>query len=1847
MKKVLKRAMAFVLVIIMVVTMAPLMDIDVSAAYTESQVSGVKNSVISNSSASRYVDTMMGYYLKTNDRLMRNLNDGKSVVFFFDGCSDNVFGNGFNYKTNHMSAYVAVVKLSGGVPKIVYENENSSTIPDNPRLVNNTKAGNDGTPVPTVVDGIHNITITNHLSSYAALHVCDSGSSVNVIRCTSNSSYSSTSSGINIHARSFNNTVGPTTYSSTGCFNVGVQSPTSEYNNFMYAITGISNARNNRFGSTGKDVGVVVVDRYMYRDTLNKIYNDSSIVNTITQYSQNQATEANKKSGNSLFGYLDSCINQILDAAKNLINTNSNSGYVYRMTSSNGISFIKIAEGGPYTTAYPDSAGVWTIGYGHTGGVYKGMTISEAQAEQYLRNDLKTAETAVNNFMKQHNRYISQEQFDALVSFTFNVGSGWTTNSGYNIYKYMSTGNHTDQQVKETFGSWVNAGGKRLQGLVTRRAKEAALYLYGTYDGTGGSSNNSGTNNNVSNNHYNPSAGYGTGYYKITASSGVNVRSGAGTNYGRVSGLAKGTQVAITKVNGNWGQCSAGWICLDYASWIGNLEPVINVPATPSLKLTSSANMPTGKAVTVTWASAADAVCYDIYLKNSNGTVCQQSIGNTGNSVAFTINDAGKYTVTAVSRNTKYTSSTSNTINVTAHSPSIVTFKDWDGTVLSKQSIAYGSSATAPSNPSRYGWTFKKWVGSYSNVTSNQTVTAQYERNVYTITFVDEEGEVIGSKQKVEFEGAATAPTYTAPEGYTFLGWDKEFNYIESNMTIHPVIKWANEDLPVQILSTTTAVRESTGYTVNVSVRNNPDSVTDGRIIVALKTEDGKLLSMTESAAFHLKISANKTIEVFMPYDQAAVIAEIYVVEKFSTAIPISAVSSITIDQGTAWTNWSTTPNPDDAYQAEKRTEYRYRTKSTTTSSNSSLSGWTKYNTTSKWGDYGSWSSWTDSKITASDSRQVETRTVVASTNYKTVYHYYRYATSEHASSGSYAQSSSYPNRYSYTFDSPLETTTAINGYTRYKWWYNGTNWHGLYASSPYTTQEVVSYNYKTQYRYRDRSQIYTYYYYKWSDWSAWSTTATTGSDTKQVETRTTYRYLANDPSLVADNTGVIRTIAGKVDAALAGEQATLFIYKVDEASDFTNEYVGQTVIGNDGSYSFTFKLREEPSIKTGDYTVTLGIEGTSAAIYLDPIEAPKPQYTVTYKDWDGTVISTQKVTEGENATMPSTDPEREGYDFICWNDTATNIKDDLIVSPVYRIKTYAVVFVDWTKESVVLQHYEHGQPLVPPEMEATDDSYIVGWDAIIDGTTTVTDDMVVTAKYEKKTYTVTFLDETGELLNEYIIPYGGTVESPKDLDNENVELFGWVSDGDMENVTEDLVVVPVYKFKETVATPTVNIGTGEYTKKQTITLECDTDNAVIYYTLNGADPLVEGIEYTGPFEITTSTELKFAACALEMNDSASVRKLIAINDGSSVSKHIVQFVGNGAETDYDYFFVDDGNTLGFIEADFAIEGYVFTGAWYGEEFSTEWNFANDKVTDSMVICLTWVPETYEITFIGYDDEVLDVQQVEYLGEAVPPQCDEIEGYVFAGFDCDDFVVYGDKIITAKYIPEDEYVAVTLDKVKYRLLSGTSFELTATLSNVKDNTTQTVLWCSSNEDVVKVNDDGFVTGVSSGTAYVYAVCNESGSIASCEVTVVANIDEKITISSDVEIGFDSEEQIRGISTKKNTLSEVRKMFENDSLVFIDINGYVLEDADLVGTGTRVRLMNGDNIVDEKIVVVTGDMNGDGKINNRDASMIVRYLVDKEVANLAQLTAIDVNGDGYVNNRDASMVSRYLVGKETI
>ena len=117
-------------------------------------------------------------------------------------------------------------------------------------------------------------------------------------------------------------------------------------------------------------------------------------------------------------------------------------------------------------TAYQDSVGVWTIGYGHTAGVKKGDRITQAQADAFLRDDLSRVESTANKL-----RNVStQGRFDAVVDFIFNCGAGNFMKS--TLKQYIELGKPT-WMCQEQFLRWVNAGGKKSGGLVSRRIWEA------------------------------------------------------------------------------------------------------------------------------------------------------------------------------------------------------------------------------------------------------------------------------------------------------------------------------------------------------------------------------------------------------------------------------------------------------------------------------------------------------------------------------------------------------------------------------------------------------------------------------------------------------------------------------------------------------------------------------------------------------------------------------------------------------------------------------------------------------------------------------------------------------------------------------------------------------------------------------------------------------------------------------------------------------------------------------------------------------------------------------------------------------------------------------------------------------------------------------------------------------------------------------------------------------------------------------------------------------------------------------------------------------------------------------
>lgn len=134
-----------------------------------------------------------------------------------------------------------------------------------------------------------------------------------------------------------------------------------------------------------------------------------------------------------------------------------------------GVKLIQDFEG-LELKAYKCPAGVWTIGYGHTKGVKQGDVITPAQATAYLQADLTDAEKAVNS----QNLRISQNQYDALVSFTFNVGTGNFLKS--TLLKKVKI-NPDDSSIRSEFAKWKYGSGKVLPGLVRRREAEANLYF--------------------------------------------------------------------------------------------------------------------------------------------------------------------------------------------------------------------------------------------------------------------------------------------------------------------------------------------------------------------------------------------------------------------------------------------------------------------------------------------------------------------------------------------------------------------------------------------------------------------------------------------------------------------------------------------------------------------------------------------------------------------------------------------------------------------------------------------------------------------------------------------------------------------------------------------------------------------------------------------------------------------------------------------------------------------------------------------------------------------------------------------------------------------------------------------------------------------------------------------------------------------------------------------------------------------------------------------------------------------------------------------------------------------------
>ena len=338
--------------------------------------------------------------------------------------------------------------------------------------------------------------------------------------------------------------------------------------------------------------------------------------------------------------------------------------------------------------------------------------------------------------------------------------------------------------------------------------------------------------------------------------------------------------------------------------------------------------------------------------------------------------------------------------------------------------------------------------------------TSKAERMV---VFKDYDGTILDN-QIVLSGTAANPPEVPGRKGYTFTGWDVDTSNITDDVTI-------------------TAQYQINSYSVKL------DYLYDD-------------LTIESDYVFNTKVSKPDFIQRDN-YTLEGWYRDRNYIKKWDFDTDVVEDNMTLYAKWVTWSAWSTTiPDnvTEDDYMIEQRTEYRYRTKATKSSSSSSMSGWTPIR--KEITGYTNWSEWSTSRPGDKEGRQIESQNVPAT--YKTVWHYNRW-TATYTNYSSYG-GGYWPDGQSIVLDNRLNRLPQYDadGYAAYGNYYISGYSSGLWWNE--WSESVVATAAYTQYRYRDA--IYTYYYYKWSDWSDWSPVAKTADDNTEVQTRTVYHYL-------------------------------------------------------------------------------------------------------------------------------------------------------------------------------------------------------------------------------------------------------------------------------------------------------------------------------------------------------------------------------------------------------------------------------------------------------------------------------------------------------------------------------------------------------------------------------------------------------------------------------------------------------------------------------------------------------------------------------------------------------------------
>ncbi len=933
-----------------------------------------------------------------------------------------------------------------------------------------------------------------------------------------------------------------------------------------------------------------------------------------------------------------------------------------------------------------------------------------------------------------------------------------------------------------------------------------------------------------------------------------------------------------------------------------NRSITVSAPDTPKIYLNTQADTAKDDAVSLYWNRDAKAKDYTVRIYCNDALYKEDTTTNT--QYTFIADEVGQYRIEASATNRIGTSGTSNYLYVTAHAPSIVKFIDWDGTLISEQEVRYGRSAVKPATPKRRGYTFSGWNGGYTRVIKDETITAEYEINVYTVKFYDIDGVTLIGTQAIRYnESIDSAPVEEKVTlvngGRVFAGWNVfyakeddstlDLEHVDSDMKVRASTVWSNENLPVLIEDLNAVISYGgtsnvfNGYHVTCTFSTTDTKDQKAKVIVTLLTNTGdggyKMIN-AKTDTIHFDASTNRidwvsdiTCDGSRKADRVEV--SVFAIEGMDRTGGLIAETKhydISTEASIFWSDWMTQEEleakghrVDEGDEVQSKDQYRSRNNkkvTTTTSSATPPSGYTYLSNDSYWG---SWSNWTTTAIGSSSTRQVQTTSERVSSGYNQ----YRYGKWVGAGTSHFCPNEG-KRRYGGTWTLKYTdwSTSRYDPIKGPQWGYCSNFSHNhvganRIGSTDYWTEYQIngtyyyweetnwvdtSYN-RTLYSYRD--YYYKYTHYKWVEgaWSDWTDDIITDNDANdramEVETRKLYRYVVyNAAGLNTDTEGTRQQVTGTLSGNNIGSKnAAVLVYKSKntDPTESQLEYVGATRLTDNGGYSFSFVTKEEPTYNTGDYVIALGVEGSDNLINVGMIRYDRSSHNVSF-EVDGEIIDSQSVVDGQSAVIPQM-PEKEGYVFTGWSRNTTCVDDDTVTVATFAPEQYCVAFTDYVNHTCTLVRVDAGSNIQIPDsiMEPSCEGYIFkGWN-IPEGP--VNEDIVVEATWEAKKFKVNFFDDDDKIIDTQEVEFGGSAVLPETIQTEEGRKFlAWSNDESWWDVQSDINVFPIVVYDKVLSAPTTNISDVEEGRADSIVLEAE-EGAIIYYTTDGSYPSPDNVE--------------------------------------------------------------------------------------------------------------------------------------------------------------------------------------------------------------------------------------------------------------------------------------------------------------------------------------------------------------------------------------------------------------------